>query len=49
LQQQHVAVAPGAAFGPGGEGSLRICYAAQRHTLEEAMLRLADFHCTRLS
>ena len=31
------------AFGAGGEGSVRICFAADRETLEEAMSRLRPF------
>ncbi len=36
----HVAVAPGAAFGPGGEGHLRVCFAQSEATLNRAMERL---------
>ena len=35
--------APGVAFGAGGEGSIRICYAADRDILEPAMERLGQF------
>jgi aspartate/methionine/tyrosine aminotransferase len=31
------------AFGAGGEGSIRICYAAERAILEPAMERLTRF------
>ena len=31
------------AFGAGGEGSIRICYAAGREILKPAMERLAEF------
>jgi aspartate/methionine/tyrosine aminotransferase len=31
------------AFGEGGEGSIRICYAAERPILEDAMSRLSAF------
>jgi aspartate/methionine/tyrosine aminotransferase len=31
------------AFGAGGEGSVRICYAAERQVVETAMQRLAGF------
>ena len=34
---------PGSAFGAGGEGSVRICYAAERSVLEPALERLARF------
>jgi len=43
LEETHVGVAPGVAFGAGGEGSIRICYAAEQGILEQAMERLADF------
>jgi aspartate aminotransferase len=40
LVEQRVGLAPGSAFGAGGEGSLRICYAAERAVLEPALERL---------
>ena len=43
LEETHVGLAPGVAFGAGGEGSVRICYAAERGILEQAMERLARF------
>lgn len=43
LVETKVGLAPGVAFGAGGEGSARICYAAERNILEEAMARLAMF------
>jgi len=43
LLETRVGVAPGVAFGNGGEGSIRICYAADRNVLEPAMARLGDF------
>lgn len=43
LEDTQVGVAPGVAFGPGGEGSIRICYAADRSVLEPAMERLARY------
>lgn len=43
LEETHVGLAPGVAFGTGGEGSVRICYAAEQEILEEAMERLAHF------
>ncbi|HSB69101.1 MAG TPA: pyridoxal phosphate-dependent aminotransferase [Candidatus Methylomirabilis sp.] len=43
LQETKVGIAPGVAFGAGGEGSVRICYAAERPILETAMERLARF------
>jgi aspartate aminotransferase len=39
----RVGLAPGVAFGEGGEGSVRICYAADRAILEPAMERLGEF------
>jgi aspartate/methionine/tyrosine aminotransferase len=46
LQETKVGIAPGVAFGGGGEGSVRICYAAERAILEPAMERLARFLST---
>jgi aspartate aminotransferase len=43
LLQWRVGLAPGVAFGAGGEGSIRICYAAERSILEPALDRLARF------
>ena len=43
LIETHVGLAPGVAFGNGGEGSVRICYASERPILEEAMARLSLF------
>ena len=43
LEEARVGLAPGVAFGTGGEGSVRICYAADRKILEQAMERLARF------
>src|ERR1700736_140932 len=43
LIETKVGLAPGVAFGAGGEGSVRICYAADRPILEEAMARLSLF------
>jgi hypothetical protein len=43
LVEQKVGLAPGVAFGAGGEGSIRICYAAERPILEKAAVRLASF------
>lgn len=40
LQESKVAVAPGVAFGVGGEGALRICTAADLSILEPAMERI---------
>jgi len=43
LEETRVGLAPGVAFGEGGEGSFRICYAAERSILEPAMERLTNF------
>ena len=43
LIETRVGLAPGVAFGEGGEGSIRICYAADRSILEPAMERLGRF------
>jgi len=43
LEETRVGLAPGVAFGAGGEGSFRICYAAERSILEPAMERLTRF------
>jgi aspartate aminotransferase len=43
LEETRVGLAPGVAFGPGGEGSVRICYAAERTVLEPALERLSGF------
>ncbi|MGA2740159.1 MAG: pyridoxal phosphate-dependent aminotransferase [Bryobacteraceae bacterium] len=45
LEECKVGLAPGVAFGAGGEGAVRICYAASREILEPAMERLAGFLC----
>lgn len=47
LMETQVGLAPGVAFGEGGEGSIRICYAAERNILEQAMSRLGDFMKSR--
>jgi aspartate aminotransferase len=43
LEETRVGLAPGVAFGAGGEGCVRICYAAERSILEPAMDRFAAF------
>ncbi len=43
LEETRVGLAPGVAFGAGGEGSVRICYAAEHSILEPAMERLTKF------
>ena len=46
LEQEHVAVIPGNAFCPGGEGFVRACYAASMKNLTEALNRLERFLST---
>ena len=43
LQQEKVAVVPGNAFGPGGEGFVRCCYATGADELHEALRRMGRF------
>jgi aspartate aminotransferase len=43
LLETKVGIAPGVAFGEGGEGSVRICYAAERSILEPALQKFAAF------
>ena len=43
LLEERVGLAPGSAFGVGGEGSVRICYAAEQAQLEPALERLERF------
>lgn len=47
LLETQVGLAPGVAFGAGGEGSVRICYAAELQILEQAMARFARFMKSR--
>jgi aspartate aminotransferase len=49
LVRERVGIAPGSAFGRGGEGSVRICYAAERAILEPALERLGSFVRERLT
>ncbi len=43
LLETKVGLAPGVAFGAGGEGSVRLCYASHRNTLEPALDRLKKY------
>ena len=43
LTQQHVAVIPGTAFGPGGEGYVRTCYAVSIKDLGKALKKIELF------
>ena len=50
LEQTKVGLAPGLAFGPAGEGYLRLCYAQDEQTLNEAFDRLdKGFNAVRSS
>ena len=43
LVEERVAVVPGNAFGPSGEGHVRACYATSYEQLEEALERIGRF------
>jgi aminotransferase len=43
LREERVAVVPGNAFGPGGEGFVRCCYATAYEQIEEALRRVEKF------
>ena len=43
LREEHVAVVPGNAFGPGGDGFTRMCYATEYSKIEEALHRMEKF------
>ena len=43
LFAERVAVVPGSAFGPSGEGHVRMCYATACEQLEEALVRIERF------
>jgi aminotransferase len=43
LLEERVAVIPGSAFGPGGSGHVRICYAQDYELLGEALQRMSRF------
>jgi aspartate aminotransferase len=43
LEQAHVAVTPGSAFGPAGEGYFRISYATSEDQLREGLGRIKSF------
>ena len=43
LRKAGVALAPGSAFGAGGEGHLRLCFASSESTLTTALGRLREF------
>ena len=43
LKEEGVAVVPGNAFGPGGDGFVRACYATEYSKIEEALHRMERF------
>jgi len=43
LREERVAVVPGNAFGPGGDGFVRACYATSYEKIEEALRRMEKF------
>jgi aminotransferase len=43
LREEGVAVVPGNAFGPGGDGFVRACYATAYEKIEEALRRMERF------
>lgn len=43
LKEEGVAVVPGNAFGPGGQGFVRACYATSYEKIEEALRRMERF------
>ena len=43
LRAEHVAVVPGEAFGPGGQGFIRCCYATSADELRESIVRIKRF------
>lgn len=42
LEKCHVVTSPGSAFGPGGEGFIRICYASRYENIVEAVRRMRE-------
>ena len=47
LQNSHVAITPGRAFGPCGEGSFRLSYAASEDDIRTGIARIKDY-CSKL-
>ncbi len=43
LEEEHVAVVPGSAFGDAGEGFIRCTYCTAREKLEDALVRMGRF------
>ncbi len=42
VDEANVGLAPGTAFGAGGEGYVRLCFAPSHDTLREGVGRLAE-------
>ena len=43
LRETGVALAPGSAFGPGGEQYVRLCFASSENTISESLERIRGF------
>jgi aspartate aminotransferase len=43
IEEEKVVITPGAAFGPGGEGCLRVSFAAEPATISEGLEKLGRF------
>ena len=43
LTEEKVVTVPGSAFGPGGEGHIRCCYATSLSKIEESLVRMKRF------
>jgi len=43
IRKKKVAVVPGTAFGPSGEGYVRMAFASSLDNLKEAILRISEF------
>lgn len=47
LEKTHVVTSPGDAFGPDGEGYIRICYASKYEDIKEALQRMENAFGTK--
>ena len=47
LEKTHVVTSPGSAFGPDGEGYIRICYASKYEQIQEALARMREAFGTK--
>lgn len=47
LEKTHVVTSPGSAFGPDGEGYIRICYASKYEKIAEALQRMEQAFGTK--